>query len=632
MKSSTTPLHLFQAYRKNNHSPALLESHGAHTHYCQRSILGTHARLCLLVKKGILYLNEKPVGTASDIFKFLDMPHSSNFFPAWIGFFAYEFSNNFQLPTKDTSDELPEAAFFLYDEGYRWENGVLVEQPEQPIPPCEDSLSPIPSVQLHCDFSKSDFLKAVHQVKERIRLGQVYQVNLSQRFHFDKNGIDPLSIYAHLIESNPSPFMGLIAYQNWAIISGSPERLFHYHNSEISTRPIAGTRPRGQSAAQDELLQTELYHNRKERAEHAMLVDLLRNDLAKVSYAGSVYMSEAYTIESYSHVMHLVSDVKSTSNASLQEVFNSIFPGGTITGTPKESAMQCIAELEPVARGAYTGSLGYISSGYGADFNILIRSIAFGEKKGFLSTGAGIVSESDPEKEYRELQQKAQSLRHVLKCASQGYPNDPPRIFSKWKPALAPAQFQAVIAFVENHDSFSYNIIDYLKILGCQVQVFDHTQEPDLSTCSHVILGPGPKDPESSEKLMQWLDLALEKNSPVLGICLGHQALGLAFGAKLIHAPRPIHGEVENIEHHQQGLFKNIESPFQATRYHSLVLTDLPDTLEIHAQSKDNQIMAIAHKSKPAFGVQFHPESFLSTQGLLIFKNFLEITHAKTTN
>ncbi len=632
MKSSPPPLHLFQAYRKSKQYPALLESHGAQTHYCKRSILGTHARQCLLVKKGILYLNDQPVGHAEDIFQFLSLPDSSQFFPAWIGFFAYEFAKHFQLPTKDAYDELPEAAFFLYDEGYRWENGILKEQPLHPIETQCDLISSIPPVMLHCDFDKSDFIKAVHEVKERIRLGHVYQVNLAQRFHFDKKEIDPLSVYAHLSQSNPSPFMGLIAYRDWAIISGSPERLFHYHNSEITTRPIAGTRPRGKTIKQDEQLQTELYRDRKERAEHSMLVDLLRNDLAKVSRPGSVHMSEVFSIERYSHVMHLVSEVKSASDASLKSVFKAIFPGGTVTGTPKESAMRCIADLEPVSRGAYTGSLGYVSSGYGTDFNILIRSFVLGKKTGFFSTGAGIVSESDPEKEYQEIQQKAQSLRHVLKYASKGSLNDPSRIFSNWKPAFAKAQFQAVVAFVENHDSFSFNIIDYFKTLGCQVIVFDHSQEPDLSKCTHVVLGPGPGEPASSGKLMQWLGLALQKDIPLLGICLGHQALGLAFGANLIHAPRPIHGEVENIEHNQQSLFKDLKSPFKATRYHSLVLADIPEILEIHARSPDNQIMAIAHKTKLAFGVQFHPESFLSTQGLLIFKNFLEITYAKTTN
>ncbi len=623
---------LYQAYRKNNQCPALLESHGAHTNYSKRSILGTHPRQCLLVKKGILYLDDRPVGLANDIFKFLSLPKSLQFFPVWIGFFAYEFARHFELPTKDSLDDLPEAAFFLYDEGYRWENGVLMEQPQHPIEACPELLSSILPVTLHCDFTKSAFLNAVYEVKERIRSGHVYQVNLTQRFHFDKKEIDPLSLYAHLTKSNPSPFMGLIAYQDWAIISGSPERLFHYQDSQISTRPIAGTSPRGKTAWHDEQLQNEFYHNRKERAEHAMLVDLLRNDLAKVSTTGSVHMSEAFTIERYSHVMHLVSEVKSTSTASLESIFKAIFPGGTITGTPKESAMQCIAELEPVPRGAYCGSLGYISSGYGADFNILIRSITLGKQNGFFSTGAGIVNESDPEKEYEEIQQKAQSLRYVLECATKGSPNYPPRIFSNWSPPIAKRQFQAVIAFVENHDSFSFNIIDYLQTLGCKVMVFDHCQDPDLSMCSHVVIGPGPKEPDTSGKLMQWLSQTMQKNLPLLGICLGHQALGIFLGAKLIRAPRPIHGEAEIIEHDQQGLFQGIPYPFKATRYHSLILTDIPDILDIHARSHDNQIMAIAHKTKPAFGVQFHPESFLSTQGLLIFKNFLEITHAKTTH
>ncbi|MDA0712809.1 MAG: aminodeoxychorismate components I/II, partial [bacterium] len=138
---------------------------------------------------------------------------------------------------------------------------------------------------------------------------------------------------------------------------------------------------------------------------------------------------------------------------------------------------------------------------------------------------------------------------------------------------------------MENHDSFSYNIIDYFKILGCQVSIIDHHAEPNINLFTHLVLGPGPKGPLTSGKLMKWLDCAVNANLPTLGICLGHQAIGLYFGAKLIKARRAIHGETDNILHEQQTIFKNIPTPFKAARYHSLILKQIPDTLSLQAQN-----------------------------------------------
>ena len=182
---------------------------------------------------------------------------------------------------------------------------------------------------------------------------------------------------------------------------------------------------------------------------------------------------------------------------------------------------------------------------------------------------------------------------------------------------------KSTVLFVENHDSFSFSIIDYLKRLDAEVLICDHQERPNLINISHLVLGPGPGVPESSGLLMQWLDLAVQANLPVLGICLGHQAIGQYFGAKLVRAPRAIHGEVSLIKHSGFKLFENIQNPTPVTRYHSLVLTDLPPILTTDAYSKDAQIMAISHKSKPIYGLQFHPESFLSKQGLAMLENFL---------
>lgn len=624
------PVNLYNYLKNQGLNPALLESNGVASHFSNKSILGCNFTQKLEVKNGILFHNEIAVGTALDIFNYFKLAKVKTFFPAWIGFFSYEFARYCGLPTKDSDSNMPEACFFLYDEGFVWVDKKLTEKPKRII--LNEALNNeyIREVKLNCDFSEIQFKNGVLEIINKIKNGEVYQVNLSQRYNFTAEHINPLLAYNNLVKANPSPFMGIIGDKNWTIVSGSPERLFKYNEQIIETRPIAGTRPRGKSPEQEKIFESDLKTNRKELSEHSMLIDLLRNDLAKVSIPGSTFINEAFTVEYYSHVMHLVSEVKSKSTASLKEVFLSIFPGGTITGTPKESAMQSIAEIETVPRGAYTGSLGFISSGYGADFNILIRSLIFTKNAAYFTTGAGIVSESDPTKEYEEVEQKAKSIRYILHETAKGSDIKERKINTKWQPKTINKQYKLHIGFIENHDSFSFNIIDYFKILGCQVSIIDHHNEPNIELFSHLVLGPGPKNPQNSGNLMKWLNSAVNANMPTLGICLGHQAIGLYFGAELVKAKRAIHGEIDQIQHQQQTIFKNIPNFFKVARYHSLILKEIPDTLSVQAQNSNGEIMAIAHKSKPFFGVQFHPESFLSSHGILLFSNFLEqgINHA----
>ncbi|MEI6790957.1 MAG: aminodeoxychorismate/anthranilate synthase component II [Myxococcaceae bacterium] len=179
------------------------------------------------------------------------------------------------------------------------------------------------------------------------------------------------------------------------------------------------------------------------------------------------------------------------------------------------------------------------------------------------------------------------------------------------------------VLFIENHDSFSFNLMDYLRRLGVTVEIRDHLEEPNLSGISHLVLGPGPGTPKTSGLLMQWLDTGVRAGLPILGICLGHQAIGEYFGAKLIRAPRAVHGEAHEITHSGLRLFAGVPNPTPATRYHSLVLSELPNVLIQEAQSEDGQVMAISHRDKPIYGLQFHPESFLSQDGLAILRNFL---------
>ncbi|MFI5304590.1 MAG: anthranilate synthase component I family protein, partial [Nitrospiria bacterium] len=211
---------------------------------------------------------------------------------------------------------------------------------------------------------------------------------------------------------NPSPFSSFLDGGNFQIVSSSPERLIKLSKNILSTRPIAGTRPRGTTQREDELMRSSLISNEKERAGHMMLIDLERNDMGKICQYGTVQVDEFMGIENYSQVIHIVSNIigKIKPDCGRYEVLKALFPGGTITGVPKTRAMEIIEQLEVEKRGPYTGSLGYISFSGDLDFNILIRTLFLNDKIGFIQTGAGIVADSIPQKEFEETLQKAEAL------------------------------------------------------------------------------------------------------------------------------------------------------------------------------------------------------------------------------
>ncbi|MGD8570193.1 MAG: aminodeoxychorismate synthase component I [Gammaproteobacteria bacterium] len=261
------------------------------------------------------------------------------------------------------------------------------------------------------------YINGVNQVKRYIRDGDVFQVNLSRCWDGELNpDINNTYIYQRLLQSNPAPFAALATIGEHAIISSSPERLVRVTGNRVETRPIAGTRPRGQSANEDEAYLKELIGHPKERAEHIMLIDLERNDLGRVCLPGSVQVNELMALESYAHVHHIVSNVQGElqANTSPSDIIRAVFPGGTITGCPKVRCMEIIAELEQVPRGAYTGSLGYVNHDGGMDMNILIRTLVRNEGRISLRAGAGIVYDSDPEAELQETRAKAKGLLLAL--------------------------------------------------------------------------------------------------------------------------------------------------------------------------------------------------------------------------
>ncbi|WP_282938165.1 anthranilate synthase component I family protein [Paenibacillus sp. RC67] len=264
---------------------------------------------------------------------------------------------------------------------------------------------------IQADFPRADYIQAVQQIQRYIGAGDVFQVNLSVRQHKQLH-TTPEAIYEWLRVVNPSPYMGLLRFEDFQIVSGSPELLVQLEEDDVRTRPIAGTRPRGKDAEEDRRLADELIHHEKERAEHIMLVDLERNDLGKISTYGTVKVKDFMVIEYYSHVMHIVSQVDGRLAPGKQayDVIAATFPGGTITGAPKVRTMEIIEELEPVRRSVYTGSIGWIDYNGDMEFNIIIRTLVVADGIGYVQAGAGIVIDSVPEKEYTESINKAKAM------------------------------------------------------------------------------------------------------------------------------------------------------------------------------------------------------------------------------
>lgn len=266
----------------------------------------------------------------------------------------------------------------------------------------------------------ADYLSQVRRIRDYIRDGDVFQVNLSRQWSLDIDSGGGAQaahwLYRSLCRHNPAPFAAHLCLDDYHIISSSPERLLRRRGDWLETRPIAGTRPRDSRRDQDLALSMELLAHPKERAEHIMLIDLERNDLGRVCIPGTISVDELMVLESYAHVHHIVSNVRGRARPALGagSALRAVFPGGTITGCPKVRCMEIIAELERSPRGAYTGSVGYISDNGNLDFNILIRTLELHRDRLWFRTGAGIVSDSDPGRELAETRAKALGLLRSL--------------------------------------------------------------------------------------------------------------------------------------------------------------------------------------------------------------------------
>jgi len=270
-------------------------------------------------------------------------------------------------------------------------------------------------------FTHDGFIAAVEQSKEYIRAGDIFQVVLSQRLSVPFNA-RPVDVYRALRALNPSPYMYFLDVGDVQVVGSSPEILVRLEQGEVTVRPIAGTRPRGKTHDEDFALEAELLADPKERAEHLMLIDLGRNDTGRVSEAGTVQVGEQFVIERYSHVMHIVSEVtgRLLPGLSYADVLRATFPAGTVSGAPKIRALEVIRELEPIKRNVYAGSIGYIGWHGDADTAIAIRTAVIKDGRLHVQAGAGIVYDSDPEKEWDETMNKGRALFRAVAEAAKG--------------------------------------------------------------------------------------------------------------------------------------------------------------------------------------------------------------------
>ena len=417
-------------FRQTNSIATLLESPGESS-LARYSICAGSPRLI----KGKLQLWTPSIG---QIFPFLrqllskspkkipENPHLP-FTGGWLGWLGYDVAKEIERLPSIRRDTLPFPVAYWYEpEAFAvldhlqqtlWLASTSIKQLDELENQLESSLS-LPSsgnlTKLSFLSSQADYQAAVQKALKYIQAGDIFQANLSLRFQAVTQA-EGWDIYRRLQKINPSPFASYWQTPWGVVISCSPERLIQLQGNHAQTRPIAGTRSRGDTIELDQHLSTELITNTKERAEHIMLVDLERNDLGKVCQWGSVQVDELLTIERYSHVIHLVSNIsgKLAPSYDAVDLIAALFPGGTITGCPKVRCMEIIEELEPVSRSLFYGSCGYLDYRGNLDLNILIRTLLMvrGEQESLVwgQVGAGIVADSDPEQEWYESRQKSKA-------------------------------------------------------------------------------------------------------------------------------------------------------------------------------------------------------------------------------
>ncbi len=509
-------------------------------------------------------------------------------------------------------------------------------------------------------------IQEIEKILESIRDGRLYQLNFGREWKGKMLG-EPIEVFHRLSEQNPAPFSCFIHSPDlsFSLISSSPESLLTSKKGVLKTSPIKGTRPRGNTEEMEITLRKELLNDPKERAEHRMLVDLMRNDLGISCKTGTIKV-DRFDIETYSQVQHLVSHVSGQlDDTTTAKALCNIFPGGSITGCPRTVVCSAIDKLEGKNRSFWTGSVGWYephaNQGVGeGSWNILIRTIE-ARKSGnnwiaSITAGGGITIGSIPQNEVDESKWKATALKSACgwklnSKTESGLVSGNLEIYpvkSTQQTLTAKNRVGRIVEledrdkvenpliFIDNLDSFSYNLIHYfasqevdvltLKGRGEQSEklALDFKKLIEETKPVAIVIGPGPGWPSESKLTMEAARFALSGiDIPVLGVCLGHQALALADGKKVVRSKNgPVHGEPVEVEHDGSGIFAGQKSPMTLTRYNSLIVEGKQGILRESAWS-NKEIMGLTHPNFDVHGIQIHPESVGSEFGYSILDSFL---------
>ena len=355
-----------------------------------------------------------------------------------IGYFSYDYGRERQgiVSGEEEIVHIPEAAVTFYDffiiedcqkkeiwliaDGITGDAAQMLEEAEQRckknVQQGEERTKARAEIAVFPNFEKEEYKQAVADMIQYIIEGDIYIANMTQQLTIESKK-KPLDVFYDLRRANPSPFGGYLDYGKYQIICASPERFLQMKKGTVHTRPIKGTRKRGETPEEDRMMRDELQNSEKDKSELLMIVDLERNDLNRVCVPGSVKVTELFTVEEYATVFHLVSDIEGTlqEGKNIVDLLEAAFPGGSITGAPKYRAMEIIDELEHGKRNLYTGSIGYLTLDGDCDFNIVIRTALHKDGRYHVGVGGGITAESDLEFEYEETLQKAKAILEALK-------------------------------------------------------------------------------------------------------------------------------------------------------------------------------------------------------------------------
>jgi aminodeoxychorismate synthase component I len=519
--------------------------------------------------------------------------------------------------------------------------------------------------------SAEEHKKAVRRAVELIRQGDIFQANICLRLEAGFRG-DPLDLFCQGVSRLRPPYAAFARVPGCALASLSPELFLRRTGRTATSRPIKGTRRRSSREGPAAAERRELEHSAKDRAENVMIVDLVRNDLSRSCVPGSVRVPRLLRAEAHPGVWHLVSDVRGTlrPDAGDGDLVRGAFPPGSVTGAPKIRAMEIIHELEASPREVYTGAVGYRGAA-GLELNVAIRTFEFSGDRVWLGAGGGIVADSRDDDEYAECLVKAGPLIRAVggRLTAEAGPRDEAAGGARRKhrpgaarlrddaarPAQSPrpqadrdqvipagrARSRPVVVVIDNYDSFTYNLVHMLVGEGCAVEVVRNDAVTAAQVAAFgpagIVISPGPRGPADAGISVDVVR-ACGGTTPLLGVCLGHQAVAAAFGARIVRAPQPVHGRTSAIAHDGRTLFRGVPQRFEATRYHSLIVDErsLPASLRVTARTLDGLPMALRHASAPVEGVQFHPESILTTQGPTIMRNFVQAAsrwaeHPETT-